>query len=184
MAVQVPILAIAAIVKILGPKAVRAAKSLHKRLVAQKKTKMSQQEFLSNKARTQMRVNKSDAVKKRIESGPKQSKQYKGKRDPSEKKAEPPSIKTKDSQGKMTTSPKKKDTSTIVPVFDKATRKYKNFDVSKITEKELYSIKPRSSQLISKWVQYHKGIPSKGIPPLKDATKQAVKKLKEKMKNK
>ena len=84
----------------------------------------------------------------------------------------------------MTTSPKKKDTSTIVPVFDKATRKYKNFDVSKITEKELYSIKPRSSQLISKWVQYHKGAPSKGIPPLKDATKQAVKKLKEKMKNK
>ena len=82
-----PLLPIATVVKILGPKAVRAAKSLHKRLVDQKKTKMSQEEFLSDKARTQMRVQKSDAVKKQIASGPKQAKQYKGKTDPTEKTA-------------------------------------------------------------------------------------------------
>ena len=89
-----PLLPIATVVKILGPKAVRAAKSLHKRLVDQKKTKMSQEEFLSDKARTQMRVQKSDAVKKQIASGPKQAKQYKGKTDPTEKKAQPPSMKS------------------------------------------------------------------------------------------
>ena len=74
-----PLLPIATVVRILGPKAVRAAKSLHKRLVAQKKTNVSQERFLSEKARTQMRVEKSDAVKQQIKSGPKQAKQYKGK---------------------------------------------------------------------------------------------------------
>ena len=88
-----PLLPIATVVRILGPKAVRAAKSLHKRLVAQKKTNVSQERFLSEKARTQMRVEKSDAVKKRIASGPKASPEFKGKTDPTIKKYEPRNMK-------------------------------------------------------------------------------------------
>ena len=88
----IPLLPIVTVVRILGPKAVRAAKSLHKRLVAQKKTKMSQEEFLSDKARIQQRVNKSDELKKRVDSGTKQPKQYKGQRDPAEKLAGPKSM--------------------------------------------------------------------------------------------
>ena len=187
---MLPLIApLAVVVRILGPAAVRKFSAIHKNLVKANKTKKSRERYLTDKAYDkQYKNNQLDLINGRY------YKKGKTKSDADEadipdayfyrRKRQPDALpKAKDSS-KMTTSPKKKDTSTIVPVFDKATRKYKNFDVSKITEKELYSIKPRSSQLISKWVQYHKGAPSKGIPPLKDATKQAVKKLKEKMKNK
>ena len=168
----IPLIPIITVVRILGPKAVRAAKSLHKRLVAQKKTKMSQEEFLSNKARIQQRVNKSDELKKKVDSGPKQPKEYKGKTNPMEKKAEPPSMNMK-----TVTKTKVKKEDVLVSVFNKATKKYKQYDVRNMSKQQLNDVPNASNKLISKWIQYHeKG----GLSPKQMAAKLAAKKLKDK----
>ena len=170
MGFQIPIVGIAVAVRVLGPKAVIRLKAIHKNMVKAKKQDMSEKEYLS------FHVNKKRlADKAKDKTMPSRSlSQF-------EKKAAPEKITTKEAKRvEKAFANKAKKEDVLVSVFNKETKKYKQYDIRNMSKQELFNVPNRSNKLISKWIQYHeRGGVSPKSSSRKNATKVAVKKIKE-----
>ena len=173
MAFQIPIVSIAVAVRVLGPKAVIRLKAIHKNMVKAKKQDMSEKEYLS------FHVNKKRlADKAKDKTMPSRSlSQF-------EKKAAPKKITTKEAkrvEKAFADKANQKKEDVLVSVFNKETKKYKQYDIRNMSKQELFNVPNRSNKLVSKWIQYHEkgGLSPQRKNVTKNATKVAVKKIKE-----